>query len=57
MLSTAGLLSTLQGTAIQSVSASQIRVSVNVGATARAWSLQVVNPNGTVSGVAALTVK
>jgi pseudomonalisin len=57
VLSSNGLSTTLQGTAIQSASASQIKVTVNVGATLRNWTVQVVNPNGMASASATLTVK
>jgi pseudomonalisin len=57
VLSYSGFSTTLQGTTIQSASASQIKVAVNVGATARTWTVQVVNPNGTVSNSATLTMR
>ena len=57
VLSYSGFSTTLQGTTIQSASASQIKVAVNVGATVRTWSVQVVNPNGTASNSATLTMK
>jgi pseudomonalisin len=49
--------SVLQGAAIKSVSATQIQLNLNAGATARAWTVQVVNPDGTGSNPATLTVK
>jgi hypothetical protein len=57
VLSYSGFSTTLQGTTIQSASTNQIKVAVNVGATARTWTVQVVNPNGTASNSAALTMK
>jgi subtilase family serine protease len=57
VLASNGSSTTLQGTAIQSASASQIKVTVNVGNTARTWTVQVVNPNGLGSNLATLTVR
>ena len=57
VLTTAGASLMLQGTAIQSASASQILATVSIGATARNWTVQVVNANGTVSNTAILQVK
>jgi hypothetical protein len=57
VLSYSGFSTTLQGTTIQSASSSQIKVAVNVGNTVRTWSVQVVNPNGTVSNSAMLTMR
>jgi subtilase family serine protease len=57
VLSYSGFSTTLQGTTIQSASATQIKVAVNVGATVRTWTVQVVNPNGTASNFATLTMK
>src|ERR1019366_5892075 len=57
VLSYSGFSTTLQGTTIQSASASQIKVAVNVGAAGRMWNVQVVNPNGTASNSATLTMK
>jgi hypothetical protein len=57
VLTTAGASLTLQGAAIQSASASQIQATVNVGGTARTWTVQVVNPNGIASSAATLTVR
>jgi hypothetical protein len=57
VLTANGASLTLQGTAIQSASASQIRVTVNVGNVARNWTVQVVNPNGIASNSVTLTVK
>ena len=57
VLTTTGSSSTLQGAAITSASASQIKVTVNAGTTVRTWTVQVVNPNGTASNSATLTVK
>ncbi len=57
VLSSYGTSTTLQGSAIKSVSASQIQVSVNVGNTSRTWTVQVLNPNGTGSNTATLTVR
>ena len=45
-----------QGTFIASVTATQVQVLVTVGATARAWTVQVVNPGGAQSNTASLTV-
>jgi subtilase family serine protease len=41
---------------VSSISAAQIKATINVGATARAWTLKVVNPNGQASNLASLTV-
>jgi len=41
---------------IASISATQIAATVNVGTTARAWAVQVVNPSGAASNAATLTV-
>ena len=41
-----------QAASITSASATQIHVTVNVGNTARVWTVQVVNPNGTASNAA-----
>jgi hypothetical protein len=57
VLSSSSSPTVLQATSITSVSASRIDVTVNVGNTARVWTVQVVNPNGTVSNTATLTVK
>jgi hypothetical protein len=57
VLSYAGFSTTLQSTTIQSASASQIKVTVNAGTAVRTWSVQVVNPNGTVSNSAMLTMR
>jgi subtilase family serine protease len=57
VLSYSGFSTTLQGATIQSASATQIKVAVNVGATARTWTVQVVNPNGTASNSATLSMK
>jgi hypothetical protein len=45
-----------QGSAIVSQTATQIQVSVNVGAAAGTWAVQVVNPNNVSSNSASLTV-
>jgi len=42
--------------AISSTTATQIAAAVNVGTTARAWTVQVVNPGGVASSAATLTV-
>ena len=57
VLTTSGIATVLQNTALQSTSATQIKVAVNVGAIARTWTVQVVNPDGTASIAAPLTVK
>jgi len=57
VLSYGGFSTTLQGTAIQSSSATQIKAAVNVGATVRTWTVRVVNPNGMASNSATLTMK
>jgi hypothetical protein len=57
VLAGAGASTTLQGTAIAYASANQIRVNVNTGTTIRTWTVQVVNPDGTASGTAVLTMK
>ncbi|MGD0778651.1 MAG: protease pro-enzyme activation domain-containing protein [Candidatus Solibacter sp.] len=57
VLTTTGASLTATGTTIQSASASQILATVSVGASARNWTVQVVNPNGTVSNTAILQVK
>jgi hypothetical protein len=41
---------------VSSVSASQIQATINVGTTARAWTLKVVNPGGLSSNAATLQV-
>jgi hypothetical protein len=57
VLTTTGASLTLQGAAILSTSATQIKATVNVGNSARNWTVQVVNPNGIGSSTATLTVK
>jgi subtilase family serine protease len=57
VLSYGGFSTTLQGTTIQSSSATQIKAAVNVGATVRTWTVRVVNPDGTASNSATLTMK
>jgi hypothetical protein len=57
VLTTSGIATVLQNTALQSASATQIKVAVNVGAVARTWTVQVVNPDGTTSIAATLIVK
>ena len=56
LLSYTGSATTLQGSQIASVSASQIQLPVNVGTTARTWSVQVVNSSGQASSAASLQV-
>jgi len=56
LLSYPGSTSTLQGTQIASVTASQIQLPVNVGTTVRTWSVQVVNSNNQASNAASLQV-
>ena len=57
VLSSNGSSTTLQGSAIKSASATQIQATVNVGNNSRTWNVQVVNPNGTASNTATLTVR
>ncbi len=57
VLSSSASPTALQATSITSASATQVHVTVNVGNTARVWAVQVVNPNGTASNAATLTVK
>lgn len=57
VFSASGASSVLQGTAIKSASANQIQVTVSLGATPRAWTVQVVNPDGNGSNPVTLTVK
>jgi NADH:ubiquinone oxidoreductase subunit F (NADH-binding) len=57
VLTTSGIATVLQSTSLQSASATQIKVAVNVGAMARTWTVQVVNPDGTPSLAATLVVK
>src|SRR5207245_2616880 len=40
-----------------SVAATQVQVSVVVGFAARTWTVQVINPDGSVSNIASLTVQ
>ena len=47
---------TYLSSAIASVTATQIQLSVNVGTAARSWTVQVTNPGGVSSNVATLTV-
>ena len=56
LLSYTGSTTTLQGSQIASVTASQIQLAVNVGATARTWSVEVVNSSGQASSAASLLV-
>ena len=51
-----GPTTTLTGGQIAFVSSVQILAMVNVGASARTWSVTVTNPNGQVSSAASLTV-
>jgi pseudomonalisin len=55
----AGYASNVQGfsgSAITSVTSTQIQVSINVGTTARAWAVAVVNPNGVASNTVVFQV-
>jgi subtilase family serine protease len=56
LLATGGTTATYQGSAILSVSATQIQVSVNVGTAAANWTVQVLNSNGQSSAAASLMV-
>jgi hypothetical protein len=56
LLSYTGSTTTLQGSQIASVTASQIQLPVNVGTTARTWTVQVVNSNNQASNAASLQV-
>jgi hypothetical protein len=56
LVSYTGYSATLQGAQIGFLSASQIEVLIDVGTTARTWSVQLVNPNGLATGVASLQV-
>jgi hypothetical protein len=49
-------VTTFQGTGIKSATSTQIQVSVTV-AKAGTWMVQVVNPDGSATGAATLTVK
>jgi subtilase family serine protease len=55
-LTAGGVLINVQGSAIKSVSSSQITLQVNVGASARTYSVTVQNPGGAVSNAVNLTV-
>jgi hypothetical protein len=55
-LTTGASTATYQGSFIASVTGTQIQVPVNVGTTARAWTVQVLNPGGAASNTVALTV-
>jgi hypothetical protein len=55
-LTSGGVVINAQGSAIKSVSSSQITVQVNVGASARTYSVTVQNPGGAVSNAVNLTV-
>ena len=57
VLGYSGFSTTLQGTTIQAASSTQIKLAVNVGTAVRTWTVQVVNPNGTASNSATLTMK
>jgi subtilase family serine protease len=52
-----GFSGVLQGSQITSVTPTQITVQINVGATPRNWSIQVMNPNGDTSNKVTLQVK
>jgi len=47
---------TLTGNQIAFVSSTQILALINVGTTARTWTVQVINPNGLASGNGSLQV-
>jgi subtilase family serine protease len=51
-----GFTFTLQEAQMAFLSSSQIQMLINVGTMARAWSVQVVNPNGQASNAASLQV-
>jgi hypothetical protein len=57
VLSSTAPQTALQAASVTSTSATQIQVTVNVGNAARVWTVQVMNPNGTASNAATLTVK
>jgi len=57
VMSTQGSSTTLQGVSITPVSATQLKVTVNVGNAARTWTVQVLNPDNQASNAASLTVK
>ena len=52
-----GFSTTLQGAAITSATAGQLKATVDLGNVARAWTVQVVNPNGAASAPISLNVK
>jgi hypothetical protein len=54
--SAGGVSSVLQGAQITSVTATRITALINVGTTARNWTIQVVNGDGTPSNPATLQV-
>jgi len=51
-----GYTATVQGAQMAFLGGSQIQLLINVGTTARTWSVQVVNPNGQASSAASLQV-
>ncbi len=56
-LTSGGVLITVPSSAIKFVSSSQLTMQVNVGASARTYSVVVENPGGQVSNAATLTVQ
>ena len=56
-LTSGGVLITVPGSTIKFVSSSQLTMQVNVGASARTYSVVVENPGGQVSNAATLTVQ
>jgi subtilase family serine protease len=52
-----GPTTTLSGGQIAFVNSTRILALINVGITARTWTVQVVNPNGIASSAATLTVR
>jgi len=52
----AGKTTKLTGSSITSTSATQLKVTVNVGTTAQTWTVQVINPDGGTSAAVTLTV-
>ena len=52
-----GPTTTLSGGQIAFVNSTRILALINVGITARTWTVQVVNPNGIASRAATLTVR
>lgn len=57
MLTAAGTVTTIQGTAITSVATGKVVAQVSPGNVARVYSVQVVNSDGKMSNTGSLTVK